>query len=90
MSGDRSAEWVGTDVRSELSSLIRIVVKVFRPLLPVLVPKLGLLHGALRTWPAVCIEPLSTEPSQGGSALQTRPEGWERKDLGLHDFGNCS
>jgi hypothetical protein len=36
-------------VRSELSALIRIVGKVFRRLVPVLLPKLGLVDSGLRT-----------------------------------------
>ena len=46
---DRGADYAGTDVRSELSALIRIVGKVFRRLVPVLLPKLGLVDSALRT-----------------------------------------
>src|ERR1035441_90460 len=39
--GDRSSDCTGTDLRLQLSSILRVVVKVFCLLIPILVTKFG-------------------------------------------------
>ena len=83
--GDRSADCTGTDLRFQLSSILRVVAKVFRLLIPILVTKLGVVHHTVRPWPAVWPNhlPRSRHKAVRGLSASITPARMRAKRLGV-------